>query len=150
MLHGNSEHDLQSLKQYRGLQQVFCDMQKCIHSTPVLGHVADDDHPNDGAAGDAGFEEGELGDDSGWGDTASSPQHSLQTQQGGSAMQTSDHSQVDSYALLAAIELGALLPICCNDVKTKMACEKAKLLNKRIHIRLKISIPLTTCCLDST
>lgn len=74
-------------------------MQKCIHSIPVLACAADDDHPDDDAAGDAGFKEGQVGDDSGWGDTASLPQQSLQTQQGASDMQTSDHSQVDSYAL---------------------------------------------------
>lgn len=48
----------------------------------------------DGADRDAGSEEGEVGDDSGWGDTASSPQQSQQTRHGGSVTQTSDHAQV--------------------------------------------------------
>ena len=59
-------------------------------------YVADDGYPDDGAAGDAGSEEGEVGEDSGWADTARSPKQSQQTQHGASAMQTSDHSQVDS------------------------------------------------------
>lgn len=57
--------------------------------------VADDDYLDE-ADGDARLEEGEVGDDRGWGDTSSSPQQSQQTQHGGSAMQTSDHSQVHS------------------------------------------------------
>lgn len=82
--------------------------------------LADDDHADDGAAGDAGFEEGKVGDDSGWGDTASSPQQSLQTQQGGSAMQTSDHSQVDCGAIheLPAAWPGALHLVPYNSTKT--------------------------------
>ena len=91
-------------------RQVLLDMQERSHIFPVLGCVADGDHPEDGAAGDAGFEDGEVGDDNEWGDTASSPQQSLQTQQGGSAMQTSDHSQVGCGAIhdLPAAGPGAL------------------------------------------
>lgn len=48
----------------------------------------------DDGEGAGEYEEGEAGDHNGWGDSTSSPQGSLQTQQGGSALQTSDHSQV--------------------------------------------------------
>lgn len=69
--------------------------------------IADDDYPDDGAAGDAGSEEGEVANDSGWGDSATSPQLSQQTQAGGSAMQTSDHAQVNSEALQVLLKFWA-------------------------------------------
>ena len=56
-------------------------------------HDADDDFLDDD-----GDEAEEVGDDSGWGDSAGSPQQSQQTQHGSSAMQTSEHSQVDPRA----------------------------------------------------
>lgn len=68
-------------------------MQLCICVCHVDSQMCIADCGDDGD-GPADYDEGEAGEHNGWGETASSPQGSMQTQQGGSALQTSDHSQV--------------------------------------------------------